>query len=95
MQLFSTLLASIVSLDAYTLVGVHANTVWCVACPKKFDNQELAGQCFDSPKQITRCVYRPGWIRCDYSLEGAPVGSANSGCPAVTEFDKGLGCDPC
>ncbi|KAF8838782.1 hypothetical protein BDN67DRAFT_971009 [Paxillus ammoniavirescens] len=48
MQLFLTLLASIASLNAYTLMGVHANPAWCAACPSSFKGQQLAKKCVDS-----------------------------------------------
>ncbi|KAF8839971.1 hypothetical protein BDN67DRAFT_981380 [Paxillus ammoniavirescens] len=55
MQFFLTLLASIASLSAYTLVGVHALTA-CTTCPSSVAGQALVSRCVDS-KSITYCQY--------------------------------------
>ncbi|KIK76428.1 hypothetical protein PAXRUDRAFT_429621 [Paxillus rubicundulus Ve08.2h10] len=52
MKTFLTLLAAIISLSAYTLVGVHAK---CAICPKTVAGAPLKSQCTQSGGDITRC----------------------------------------
>ncbi|KIJ05681.1 hypothetical protein PAXINDRAFT_21082 [Paxillus involutus ATCC 200175] len=67
---FLTLLASIASLNAYTLVAAHAlegrALEYCALCPD-LNGQSLAGQCFKLPS-ITSCLrcspseQLPAWL---------------------------------
>ncbi|KIK78066.1 hypothetical protein PAXRUDRAFT_775000 [Paxillus rubicundulus Ve08.2h10] len=52
MKTFFTLLATIISLSAYTIVGVHAN---CTICPKTVCSAGFNSKCTQSNGDITRC----------------------------------------
>ncbi|KIK73842.1 hypothetical protein PAXRUDRAFT_167493 [Paxillus rubicundulus Ve08.2h10] len=52
MKTFFTLLATIMSLSAYTIVGVHAN---CAICPKAVGGAGFNSRCTQSNGDITRC----------------------------------------
>ncbi|KAF8835379.1 hypothetical protein BDN67DRAFT_975356, partial [Paxillus ammoniavirescens] len=60
MQFFLTLLASIASLSAYTLVGVHALTA-CTTCPSSIGGRALVSRCVNN-KSVTYCQTRETYM---------------------------------
>ncbi|KIK77866.1 hypothetical protein PAXRUDRAFT_834833 [Paxillus rubicundulus Ve08.2h10] len=56
MRFFLTLIASIASLSAYTLVGALAELTCAICPPKTPDGTSLKGHCVDSWGD-TRCYY--------------------------------------
>ncbi|KIJ08956.1 hypothetical protein PAXINDRAFT_172696 [Paxillus involutus ATCC 200175] len=50
MKTFLTLLAAIVALSAYALVGVHEK---CAVCPSSIDGRSLASGCTNNAGTIT------------------------------------------
>ncbi|KIK92074.1 hypothetical protein PAXRUDRAFT_830300 [Paxillus rubicundulus Ve08.2h10] len=80
MRLFATLLASIVSLSAYTLVNVHAG---CAICPPAVANKSLLSHCTNSFGD-TFCYYDSDGKYCSYEEDGERLyanGYDDSTCP--------------
>ncbi|KIK77584.1 hypothetical protein PAXRUDRAFT_166404 [Paxillus rubicundulus Ve08.2h10] len=68
MQTFLTLLAAMISLSVYALVGVHAQR--CPLCPPSLQGVSLNSKCVSKPG-ITQCIYRGRTGRgssCKYSV---------------------------
>ncbi|KAF8841981.1 hypothetical protein BDN67DRAFT_966304 [Paxillus ammoniavirescens] len=82
MQFFLTLLASIASLSAHTLVGVHASSITdlCAICPPEVAHEQLTGRCVDA-KGNTICHYQDEETRCYYNSHGQRIGKDYAGCP--------------
>jgi len=89
MQFFLTLLASIASLSAYTLVGVHAV---CALCPSNVAGEWNTKTCVGK-LGYTYCHYLSEEIICVYTKEGDRVGSFDQCPPDVGQM--WLGCNPC
>ncbi|KIK80880.1 hypothetical protein PAXRUDRAFT_833259 [Paxillus rubicundulus Ve08.2h10] len=80
MQSFLMLIASIASLSAYTLVGVHANSLLCAVCPSKVAGEWLTSRCIDDQGN-TICHYQDGETRCFYDGHGNRTGRDYFRCP--------------
>ncbi|KAF8833260.1 hypothetical protein BDN67DRAFT_790629 [Paxillus ammoniavirescens] len=92
MQFFSTLLASIASLSAYTLVGVHAG--FCAYCPADVAGEWNTGYCRDTSSR-THCNYLSDEVTCVYTSSGERYSSGSFfKCPRSVEVYEGS-CNPC
>ncbi|KIK73866.1 hypothetical protein PAXRUDRAFT_836140 [Paxillus rubicundulus Ve08.2h10] len=89
MQFFLTLLASIASLSAYNLVGVHAV---CALCPDEVIGEWLTKTCVDK-LGFTFCRYVSEEIVCLYTSDGMRQGSFED-CPSNVG-QQWIGCNPC
>ncbi|KIK78033.1 hypothetical protein PAXRUDRAFT_834750 [Paxillus rubicundulus Ve08.2h10] len=91
-----TLLASIASLSAYTLVAVHAQP-GCTDCPVKVSGVPLFAACVNSKTKTTQCSlssYLPSWIGCDYDEHGA-LSAASQGASCPSPMNLHHGCQSC
>ncbi|KAF8835380.1 hypothetical protein BDN67DRAFT_975362 [Paxillus ammoniavirescens] len=98
MQFFLALLASIASLSAYTLVGVHA-LADCTTCPSSAGGLALVSRCVDG-KSITHCHYDRNRFMlkstfCNYDNQGnLHANSKGTSCPSKAAKDT-KGCTAC
>ncbi|KIK79960.1 hypothetical protein PAXRUDRAFT_833822 [Paxillus rubicundulus Ve08.2h10] len=91
---FLTLLVSIASLYAYTLVCVHAQP-GCTNCPAEVDGLKLYQACLRS--RSTHCTYglvHLKWIYCHYDEQGTLIAtSEGTSCPSPMSLASG--CKAC
>ncbi|KIK93791.1 hypothetical protein PAXRUDRAFT_828617 [Paxillus rubicundulus Ve08.2h10] len=91
MKTFLTLLAGIISLSAYTLLGVHAK---CAICPYTVNAQTLVGSC-PTDHKYTACRYGNGVVpkyNCFYKPNGARDADSDSACPDNTNTGNDCQC---
>ncbi|KIK77090.1 hypothetical protein PAXRUDRAFT_835120 [Paxillus rubicundulus Ve08.2h10] len=93
MKTFVTLLATLASLSAYTIVGVHAQ---CITCRSSMDGAALHDTCITG--DVTTCEYenQAGLsFYCYYDSQGSLRDHSNPSCVKNVGTSKGPTCGQC